>query len=117
MKTLNVHPMYQDLKITQEIELSGTLRRKRKKKKMNNKRRHKLFINNLTVIRNRVSWMIFCAFGRELPQPKELYKGFGRKQSRGHCLYDRGKTYPLLPNYGNIGLWTKFKLSKPNLDS
>ena len=50
-------------------------------------------------------WMLFCAFSRELPQPKEIYNGFGRQQSRGHCLYDRGKTYPLLPNYGNIGLW------------
>ena len=40
-----------------------------------------------------LSWilMLFCAFGRELPQPKGTYNGFGRKQSRGHCLYDRGK--------------------------
>ena len=62
-------------------------KKKKKKKKMNNKRRHKLFINNLTVIRNRVSWMIFRTFGRELPQPKKPYNGFGRKQSRGHCIF------------------------------
>ena len=79
---------------------------KKKKKKKNNKRRHKLFINNLTVIGKRVPWMLFSTFGRELPQPKKPYNGFGRKQSRGHYIYDRAKQCPLLPNYGNTGLWT-----------
>ncbi len=64
---------------------------KKKKGKLINKGRQKLFIKNMTVIGKKVSWMRFSTFGRELPQPKKPYNGFGRKHSRGHCIFDRGK--------------------------
>ena len=82
-----------------------TFKKKKKKKKINNKGRHKLFISKLTEIRNngkKVSWM--C---KELSQQKEPNNGLNRKQSRGHCIYDRGKQCPLLPKlwiYWTFGL-------------